>query len=212
MLAVLAHGLAVAVLLGRPVTPVEPAGSPAPTPSIAAMAPGAWAATRPTPVAATTPVLPAPTGTPTGVPVGLVIPAIGLNQPRLVQLGMNPDGSLEVPTDYSLAGWFTGGPRPGAPGPAVIAGHVDSKMGPGVFFRLRSLRVNDVIIVRMSGGQLVRFTVDAVRDYPKSGFPTGLVYGPVPGAALRLITCGGSFDRSAGSYRDNIVVYATLRT
>jgi hypothetical protein len=93
----------------------------------------------------------------------------------------------------------------------VIAGHVDSRLGPGVFFRLRALRVNDAITVQMSNGGRVRFVVDAVRQYPKASFPTAVVYGPAPGAALRLITCGGRFDRSQRSYQDNIVVYASRR-
>jgi hypothetical protein len=188
VLATLVHGLAVAWLLGhqRPAT-----GEPPPR------------------MLTALPATPAPTAR-AEVPVGLVIPAIGLDESRLVLLGRNRDGTLEVPADYSVAGWFTGSPPPGTPGPAVIAGHVDSKSGPGVLFRLRWLRIHDVIIVRMSDSTRVRFTVDAVRDYPKSGFPTELVYGPVPGAALRLITCGGGFDRAAGSYRDNIVVYASL--
>ena len=210
VLAILVHGLAAAWLLGHRPSEIGSTGS-------------GWSATtagnptrhaptlppsRPNPTApAPGVVVPAPE---VDVPVGLTIPAIGVNEPKLVRLGRNPDGSLQVPTDYTSAGWFTGGPTPGTPGPAVIAGHVDSKAGPGVFFRLRALRAHDMIIVRMSDGSQVRFTVDAVRDYPKSGFPTDLVYGPVPGAALRLITCGGSFDRAASSYRDNIVVYASL--
>jgi sortase (surface protein transpeptidase) len=158
-------------------------------------------------VAARAAVTEAPAAAPATVPSGLSIPAIGVDQPRLVSLGRNPDGTLQVPADYLTAGWFTGGPVPGEPGPSVIAGHVDSKSGPGVFFRLRDLRVNDVVIVRMSGGGQVRFVVDAVREYPKSAFPTASVYGPVPDAELRLITCGGGFDRSVSSYLDNIVVY-----
>ncbi|MDT7630362.1 MAG: hypothetical protein QOI50_2292, partial [Pseudonocardiales bacterium] len=143
------------------------------------------------------------------VPVGLAIPAIGVDERTLVTLGRNPDGSLQVPSDYARAGWFTGGPVPGRPGPSVIAGHVDSRAGPAVFFRLRELRAGDVVTVRMSDGGQLPFRVDGVRQYPKANFPTAAVYGPVPGAALRLITCGGSFDRIVRSYRDNVVVYAS---
>jgi Sortase domain len=143
------------------------------------------------------------------VPVGLAIPAIGVDEGTLVTLGRNPDGSLQVPSDYARAGWFTGGPVPGRPGPSVIAGHVDSRTGPAVFFRLRELRAGDVVTVRMSDGGQLRFRVDGVRQYPKANFPTAAVYGPVPGSALRLITCGGSFDRTVRSYRDNVVVYAS---
>ncbi len=92
-------------------------------------------------------------------------------------------------------------------GPAVIAGHVDSKTGPAVFFRLRDLRQGDIIEVTRAGAQ-VKFKVLAVRKYPKAQFPTDEVYGPTPNAQLRLITCGGDFDRNRRSYVDNIVVYA----
>jgi hypothetical protein len=143
------------------------------------------------------------------VPVGLSIPAIGVDEPTLVPLGRNPDGTMQVPDDFARAGWFTGGPSPGAPGPAVIAGHVDSRAGPAVFFRLRELTAGDVVTVRLSDGRRARFVVDGVSLYSKDDFPTEAVFGPVPGVALRLITCGGSFDRVARSYRSNVVVYAS---
>jgi hypothetical protein len=142
-------------------------------------------------------------------PVGLSIPAIGVDEPTLVPLGRNPDGSMEVPEDFARAGWFTGGPTPGASGPAVIAGHVDSRTGPAVFFRLRELKAGDVVTVLLTGGRQARFVVDGVALYSKVDFPTEAVFGPVPGVALRLITCGGSFDRLARSYRSNVVVYAS---
>jgi sortase (surface protein transpeptidase) len=143
------------------------------------------------------------------MPTGLSIPAIGVDEPTLVPLGRNPDGSMEVPADFARAGWFTGGPTPGTPGPAVIAGHVDSRAGPAVFFRLRQLTAGDVVTVRLSNGKRARFVVDGVDLYPKDDFPTEAVFGAVPGTALRLITCGGSFDRIARSYRSNVVVYAS---
>ncbi len=167
------------------------------------------------PVAPARPGRPGPTPLPAETapdPVGLSIPAIGVNESTLVRLGRLPDGSLEVPTDFARAGWFTGAPTPGTPGTAVIAGHVDSKAnGPAVFFRLRDLRPGDSVTVRLSDGGTAQFVVDGVQQYPKDSFPTEAVYGPVPGAALRLITCGGSYDRAASSYRDNIVVYASER-
>jgi sortase (surface protein transpeptidase) len=104
---------------------------------------------------------------------------------------------------------MTAGPVPGDPGPAVIAGHVDSRAGPAVFFRLRELRPGDKVTVRRSDGRAVAFTVDEVDRYPKDAFPTSAVYGPAPGSELRLITCGGSFDAAKRSYRDNVVVYAS---
>ncbi|WP_285507437.1 class F sortase [Actinokineospora sp. NBRC 105648] len=142
-------------------------------------------------------------------PVGLSVAAIGVEESELVPLGLGGAGELLPPADYARAGWYADGPVPGDPGPAVLAGHVDSKAGPAVFFRLGDLRPGDRIVVRRSDGADAVFAVDTVQRHPKDAFPTGAVYGPVPGAALRLITCGGSFDRRRSSYRDNVVVFAS---
>ncbi|MFD0482217.1 class F sortase [Kineococcus sp. GCM10028916] len=142
------------------------------------------------------------------VPVHLEVPAAGVDVP-LIRLGVNPDGSLEVPVDYQQVGWFTGSAAPGATGPAIIAGHVDSTSGPAPFFRLRDLVAGDEVVVTGADGQRRSFSVDGVEQYPKDRFPTAAVYGPAPGPVLRLITCGGSFDRSVGHYRDNVVVFAS---
>ena len=141
----------------------------------------------------------------------LQIPAIAVSTP-LVPLGRLPDGSLEVPKDWGTAGWYDGGPRPGQPGPAVILGHVDSRTGPAVFYRLRALRPRDIVRVGLSDGRILVFRVQQVERYPKNEFPTEAVYFPTLNRELRLITCGGEFDYASGSYRDNIVVYATLVT
>jgi hypothetical protein len=141
------------------------------------------------------------------LPVALTIPAIGI-QASLVHLGLTADGALAVPPSTVVAGWYTGSPRPGAIGPAVIAGHIDSRTGPGVFFRLSRLRPGDHVYVRRADGTLAVFRVTAVRSYAKDRFPTLAVYGPTPDAELRLITCGGLFDPQAGSYLSNTVVYA----
>jgi len=142
------------------------------------------------------------------VPVRLQVPAAGIDVP-LIDLGVAGDGTLEVPADYQQVGWFDGGPPPGDVGPAVVAGHVDSKSGPAPFFRLRDLAPGDEVRVTRADGTVVTFRVDGVEQYAKDAFPTATVYGPVPGPALRLVTCGGSFDRSSGHYRDNVVVYAS---
>ena len=142
-------------------------------------------------------------------PVRLAIPAIGVETP-LLRLGLDPDRSMEVPGDFDLAGWFAGGPAPGQPGPAVIAGHVDSRTGPAVFYRLRELRAGDDIEVTRADGTRLRFVVDTTRSFPKARFPTDVVFGPTPAAELRLVTCAGTFDRGRGSYRDNLVVFARL--
>jgi Sortase domain len=140
-------------------------------------------------------------------PVYLSIPAIGVPT-RLTGLGLTAQGTLQTPASTSVAGWYTAGPRPGQPGPAVIAGHIDSRLGPGVFFRLRLLRPGDRVYIRRADGTLAVFGVYAEQSYAKDRFPTQRVYGPAPGAELRLITCGGTFDAATGSYLSNIVVYA----
>jgi hypothetical protein len=146
---------------------------------------------------------------PLSAPVRLEIPAIGVSS-LLIRLGLNHDGTMEVPGDFQVAGWFTGGPQPGQLGPAVIAGHVDSRTGPAVFYRLRDLRAGNAVLVERADRTRLRFVVERAQSFPKAGFPTAAVFGPVPSAALRLVTCTGDFDRARGSYRDNLVVFARL--
>jgi hypothetical protein len=140
-------------------------------------------------------------------PARIEIRAIGVRA-RLVPLGLNTDGTLQVPARFGDAGWWAGGPRPGERGPAVVAGHVDSRTGPAVFTRLSELRAGDSIAVVRRDGSRVRFVVRRSRRYPKARFPTARVYGPTRGPTLRLITCSGVFDRASGHYLDNTVVYA----
>ncbi|WP_181774399.1 class F sortase [Amycolatopsis pittospori] len=144
-------------------------------------------------------------------PARLTIPAIGFDQSGLIPLALGAAGELQAPERFSDVGWYRDGPVPGDPGPAVIAAHVDSRTGPAPFFRLRDLRAGDEIRVARSDGREGVFWVDSVQRYPKDDFPTQAVYGPTPGSALRLITCGGSFDAAKRSYRDNVVVYASQR-
>lgn len=166
---------------------------------------------------AAAPTLPAPTGPIAAVPqqrsaqvsppVTLTIPSIGV-QTSLIRLGLAADGTLQVPQSTAVAGWYTGSPRPGAVGSAVIAGHIDSRTGPGVFFRLSLLRPGDRVYVRRADGTLAVFLVTAVRQFPKDSFPTSAVYGPTPDPEVRLITCGGTFDPQLGSYLSNTIVSA----
>jgi hypothetical protein len=142
-------------------------------------------------------------------PVWLSIPSIGVRT-SLVDLGLRANGTLQVPSSTAVAGWYTGSPRPGTIGAAVIAGHVDSRSGLGIFFWLRDLRPGDRVYVGRADGTMAVFTVTAVRKVAKDLFPTAAVYGPVPDPELRLITCGGVFDRSLGSYLSNVVVFARL--
>lgn len=127
----------------------------------------------------------------------------------LEDLRMDASGVLESPKVYGEAGWFDGGTYPGDAGPAVLAGHVDSKTGPAVFYRLHELRAGDTVDVRRGDGWLT-FRVTASEHYAKAQFPSAKVYGPTPVPELRLITCGGTFDQARHSYRDNLVVYAVL--
>lgn len=142
-------------------------------------------------------------------PVRIQIPAIGVDS-GLMPLGLQDDGSLEVPPEGFPAGWYTEAPTPGELGPAIIAGHVDWDGSPGVFFSLRDLAPGDTITVDREDGSSARFEVGSVQQFPKDAFPTDEVYADIPRAGLRLITCGGSFDRAARSYEDNIVVFADL--
>ncbi|HEU4421052.1 MAG TPA: class F sortase [Pilimelia sp.] len=145
-------------------------------------------------------------GTSTGLPTRLRIPAIGVDAP-LEALGLTSTGALDTPKDYNRPGWYAEGTVPGDIGPAVIAGHVDSKYTPAVFFRLAQLRPGEEVLVARGGGW-VTFRVAAVSRYAKHQFPTAEVYGSTPDPQLRLITCGGTFDTALRSYADNIVAYA----
>lgn len=145
---------------------------------------------------------------PSGVaPWGVWIPRIGV-QASLRELGLEPDGQLEVPDRAEIAGWYTGGPRPGETGPAVIAGHVDWRTGPAVFARLAELRVDDLVHVVYRSGFVTTWRVTGVEQHAKDRFPTDRVYGNLAAPGLRLITCGGDFDRAERSYEDNVIVFA----
>lgn len=143
-------------------------------------------------------------------PRRLRIPAIGVDS-RLQLLGRNADGSVEVPLAWDVAGWFSRGPAPGERGPAVMLGHVDSRSGPAVFYRLRELEGGDAIFVEHEQGRVSKFVVDRLEQFDKNKFPTKVVYFPTLKPVLRLITCGGDFDQSSGHYRDNIIVFASFR-
>ena len=142
-------------------------------------------------------------------PVGIRIPSIGVDA-SMIPLGLRPDRSIEVPQDFAQAGWWADGPEPGEPGPAVVLGHVDSRSGPAVFFDLRDLESGDEVVIDRADGTSVTYRVDRLEQHPKDEFPTDAVYGPTADAQLRLVTCGGEFDRGVRHYVDNIVVFASL--
>lgn len=144
------------------------------------------------------------------VPVRLEIPAIGVDT-EIMSLGLRADGTLQVPPlrGDAPAGWYRHSPTPGEVGASVLAGHVDTaRDGPAVFYRLREVRPGDPVVVRRTDGTVARFAVTRVASYPKQDFPSQEVYAAVDRPALRLITCGGVFDRGEGSYRSNVVVFA----
>jgi Sortase domain len=177
------------------------------TPSVSASKPVATSASP------TRPVVPVPrVVTPAhlarSVPVRLQIAAIGVDS-DLMALGLKKDKTLEVPPRGFPAGWYTGMATPGELGTAIIVGHVDWN-GPGVFYRLHSLKPGDKVTVTRKDGSAPVFRVTRVARFPKNSFPTKLVYGFVGHSALRLITCGGSFNRATGHYEDNIVAFADL--
>jgi len=165
------------------------------------------------PTASSTPKPTTPLVLAASAPLAIKIPSLGV-QSTLVQLGLNPDKSIEVPSlddPDSKAGWYKYSPTPGQIGPTVILGHVDSaKYGPGVFFKLGALQPGATVEVTLTDRIVAVFTVDKVVAYPKSAFPSTAVYGTIDHPGLRLITCGGTFDPAAGSYESNIVAYATL--
>ncbi|MCF6508870.1 class F sortase [Blastococcus sp. MG754426] len=145
-------------------------------------------------------------------PVSVRVPAIDVTS-DLLRLGLDDDGAVEVPPlgPDDRAGWYERGPAPGAVGPAVLLGHVDSaEHGPGVFFDLGALQPGDEIEVARADGTVAVFAVDRVERHAKDDFPTLEVYGDTLDAQLRLITCGGDFDSSARSYEDNVIAFATL--
>ena len=145
-----------------------------------------------------------------GPPTRVRIAKLKVDAP-LVDLRLDSKGALQAPEDYNRPGWYVDGPLPGEIGPAVIAGHVDSKSGPAVFFKLHELHSGDIVEVER-GRLWVKFRVVAVHRYPKNAFPTNEVYGPTPNPQLRLITCGGVFDNTRRSYVDNVVVFAVIVT
>ena len=145
------------------------------------------------------------------VPVGIRIPGIGVNAP-VMEVGKNADGTVQVPPldVHNLTGWYRYGPAPGQRGPAVILGHVDSLTGISVFYYLKDLHAGDKVYVTLADGKIATFAVDGVQKVAKDAFPTASIYGQAGYPSLRLITCGGPFDKATGHYVDNIIVYAHL--
>ncbi|MER7012629.1 class F sortase [Saccharopolyspora sp. NPDC000359] len=162
------------------------------------------ATTTPQQVQASTALAPSP-------PTWIEVPRIAARS-SLVPLGLNPDRTIETPSVHEpmQAGWYQYSPTPGAVGPAVVLGHVNGDGQDGIFARLRELRPGDEVLIGRQDGQVARFVVHRMAQEPKTGFPADEVYGDTADPQLRLITCGGSFDATARSYRDNIIAFATF--
>lgn len=189
------------------VPPSATAGSPAAAPALSpgsAPSPSRRVSAQARPRTLTTgPVMP------TSAPVRLDIPALRAST-GLVELGLQPDRTMEVPDDAGTAGWFTAAPTPGTLGPAVIAAHVNLDGRPGIFADLATLQPGDTVRVTRADGTVAVFGITSVQQHPKDRFPTEAVYGAIDHAGLRLITCGGDFDSARRSYVDNVVVFARL--
>lgn len=146
------------------------------------------------------------------VPTRVAVPRLKINAP-VEEVGLAKDGSVQTPTldEPQLTGWYNRGPTPGQLGPAVILGHIDTaKTGPAVFFKLKDLKPGDKVTVTRKDGSQADFKVQKLKDVSKEQFPSQEVYGDLTYAGLRLITCGGAFDKSKGSYEDNTIVFAKL--
>ncbi|WP_318333381.1 class F sortase [Micromonospora sp. BRA006-A] len=153
----------------------------------------------------------APVRKPASRPVRLAVPAIKVNAP-VTPVGQAKDGSVDVPplTEHDQTGWYDRGAVPGDPGRAIIVGHVDTKSGPAVFYRLRSLKPGARIQVTRADRSVVTFKVDSVEYFDKSNLPAARVYGDSGPAELRLITCGGEWVGGRTGYQDNVIVFASL--
>jgi len=212
---VLAIALAVVALVAITLAVTGQQEAPRPTPAAEAgesTATTSAPSSAPSPAPVPAPASESPAAEQVAAPVSVSVPAIGVTS-DLLRLGLNDDGTVEVPPlgPDDQAGWYERGPAPGAVGPAVLLGHVDSaENGPGVFFELGALQPGDDVEVTRADGTVAVFSVDRVETHPKDDFPTIEAYGNTPDSQLRLITCGGDFDSSARSYLDNVIVFATL--
>ncbi|WP_071606482.1 class F sortase [Luteipulveratus halotolerans] len=142
-------------------------------------------------------------------PTRVRIPSLKVSTP-MIDLGLQPNGRMEVPQNGRDAGWFTDSPTPGELGPSIVAAHVTWQNRRGVFFELGAMKPGQRVVVDRADGSAATFQVDQVGQYPKAAFPTDKVYGTVDRAELRLITCGGVYDGDAGHHLDNVVVFAHL--
>ncbi|MFF3729608.1 class F sortase [Streptomyces sp. NPDC002476] len=145
------------------------------------------------------------------VPTRLRVPSLAVNAP-FTELALGADRRLNPPppNDSNLVGWFKDGVTPGERGTAIVAGHVDTKTGPAVFLQLQFLKPGSTVDITRADKSVATFKVDSVETFKKAKFPDDRVYGDTPSAQLRLITCGGAYNKKAKDYEDNVVVFAHL--
>ncbi|MGW4694023.1 class F sortase [Kitasatospora cineracea] len=194
---------AAAIVLAGTATALATSGAPAPPPPPQTTATAAAAA-------AAAPTAPGIPGMPRATPVRLRIPSLGIDT-ALIPLVLGPDGALQPPPldQGGTAGWYAAGTSPGEQGTAILAGHVDTPAGPAIFYPLSRLAPGATVTVERADGTTAAFTVDRITNYPKTAVPDQ-VYTPATRPELRLITCGGTFDRTRGGYQDNTIAYAHL--
>ncbi|MEU1473299.1 class F sortase [Streptomyces sp. NPDC005761] len=193
----------------KPPAPLAASAPATPVPRASASSPAAAVPRQATPSPS-----PTPTTAPAlarSVPKRLKIPAIAVDAP-FTPLSIGASGRLDAPppNDTNLVGWFKGGVTPGERGAAIVAGHVDTLTGPAVFLQLRFLRPGSTVDITRTDGTVATFKVDTVETFSKAKFPDKRVYADTTDAQLRLITCGGNYDRKAKDYEDNVVVFAHL--
>lgn len=142
-------------------------------------------------------------------PTVIEIPSLNVKA-TIEEVGRLDNGQMGVPKDPNQAGWFSPGTKPGGRGSAVIAGHVDSKTGPAVFYELDKMKIGDEVFIHGKDGQIARFAVVKKVTYPRTDAPVDEIFGFMYGSGLNLITCTGSWDRKAKTHDDRLVVYTEL--
>lgn len=143
-------------------------------------------------------------------PVGLSIAALGVVDARVVPVGVDPDGQVELPDSGAVLGWYRFGSRPGSPaGSAVVVGHRDTVAeGPGALFDLPELQPGDRLEVRLADGSSLAYRVVARESLVKQRLPLDRLFARDGQHRLTVITCGGAYLPDVGGYQENVVVTA----
>ncbi|MET9275957.1 class F sortase [Kribbella sp. NPDC003557] len=195
---------ALAVAAQRPSPPAPDPDQPPPAAAKASRGPA-----RATPPSSAAPKPSRVLELPRSEPELITVPRLKISSP-LEDLQLDDQGAMQVPKNPAKAGWFTPSPPPGSIGSSVIAGHVTWNKRPAVFFRLGELRPGDQINIQRANRTTAVFTVERIAQFPKDRFPSEKVYDAAPYPALRLITCGGTYDNTNHRYLDNVIVWARL--